>query len=156
MDRIPVHIYNFDPTLAPERKTTMRVKLDSDYDYWKKLQQEPERYRAAKEEVARQVIGLLDRRYPGLASQVEMYDVATPVTYERYTNSWQGAYMGWRLTTRAAKLQMSKTLPGLGSFYLVGQWVEPGGGTPAAVISGRGAIQIICKRDKKRFVASTP
>ena len=63
---------------------------------------------------------------------------------------------GWRLTTQAAKIQMSRALPGLGSFYLAGQWVEPGGGTPAAVISSRGAIQIICKTNKKRFVAGTP
>jgi len=154
--RIPVHIYNFDPTLAPEGKTVMRVKLDSDYTYWKELRQEPERYEAKKEEVARQIIDLLDRRYPGLASQVEMYNVATPVTFERYTNSWQGAYMGWRLTAQTAKIQMSKTLPGLNNFYLIGQWVEPGGGTPAAVMSGRGVTQIICKKDRKRFEAEVP
>ena len=154
VDRIPVHIYNFDPTLAPEGKTSMRVKLDSNYDYWKKLKQEPERYKAEKERVANQIIGLLDRRYPGLAAQVEMYDVATPVTFERYTGSWQGAYMGWRPTTQAAKIQMNKALPGLASFYLIGQWVEPGGGTPAALMSGRGVTQIICKKDKKRFVTT--
>jgi hypothetical protein len=56
------------------------------------------------------------------------------------------AHVGWKLTVQAMKTQMSKTLPGLGNFYLVGQWVEPGGGTPAALVSGRGAIQIICKK----------
>jgi phytoene dehydrogenase-like protein len=156
LTRIPVHIYNFDPTLAPEGKTVMRVKLDSDYDYWKKLREDKESYKTAKEKVARQIIGLLDRRYPGFAAQVEMYDVATPVTFERYTNNWQGSYMGWKLTAQAMQTQMSKTLPGLGDFYMVGQWVEPGGGTFNALASGRGVVQIICKQDRKTFQASTP
>ena len=154
--RIPVHIYNFDPTLAPEGKTVMRVKLDSDYDYWKKLREDPERYKSAKEEVAKQVVGLLDKRYPSLATQVEMTDVATPVTFERYTNNWQGSYMGWKLTVQAIGTQMSKALPGLDNFFLVGQWVEPGGCTPNALLSGRGAIQIICKKDRKKFQTTVP
>ena len=29
-------------------------------------------------------------------------------------------------------MRMSKTLPGLANFYMAGQWVESGGGTPVA------------------------
>jgi len=78
------------------------------------------------------------------------------VTYERYTGNWKGSYMGWRGTPATEGKSMSRSLPGLGNFYLIGQWVEPGGGTPAALISGRGVTQIICKQHKKRFVTSTP
>ena len=49
-----------------------------------------------------------------------------------------------------------KGLPILKSFYMAGQWVEPGGGLPTAAMSGRNVIQIICKRDKKPFVAMVP
>ena len=31
---------------------------------------------------------------------------------------------------------MDKTLPGLDGFSMIGQWIEPGGGVPTAVISG--------------------
>ncbi len=75
-----VQIYNFDPTLAPEGKTVLKVQFNTDYDYWKKLKQEPERYNAEKEHIADQVIALLERRFPGLAAKVEMRDVATPIT----------------------------------------------------------------------------
>jgi len=51
---------------------------------------------------------------------------------------------------------MNKTLPGLDNFYMAGQWVEPGGGMPAAAMSGRNVLQIICKQDNKQFVAKTP
>ena len=52
--------------------------------------------------------------------------------------------------------RMSKTLPGLKSFYMAGQWVEPGGGVPTAALSGRNVMQIICKRERRAFVTTTP
>ena len=75
-----------------------------------------------------------------------MRDVATPVTWERYTGNWQGSMEGWLMTRKTfPPFRMSKTLPGLKSFYMAGQWVEPGGGVPTAAMSGRNVIQIICK-----------
>ena len=156
LTRLPVHIYNFDPSLAPAGKTALRVKLDTDYEYWKKLSEDPERYKAEKEQIANKVIALLDRRFPGLADQVEMCDVATPMTFERYTGNWRGSWMGWADTTETQGMRMSKTLPGLGNFYMAGMWVDPPGGTPCVAMSGRNVIQIICKQDKKKFVTSKP
>jgi len=154
---IPVEIYNFDPTLAPPGKTVVKVMLTSDYAYWRDLKRDPERYEAEKEKIADQVIALLDQRYPGLAGQVEMHDVATPITWERYTGNWRGSFEGWLITKKTfPPFRMSKTLPGLKDFYMAGQWVEPGGGVPAAAMSGRNVIQIICKRDRKTFVTQTP
>jgi len=148
-----VEIYNFDPTLAPPGKTVLDVKLYADYDYWKNLKQNPRRYKAEKEKVAKQVIDLLEQRFPGLAGQIEMLDVATPMTWERYTGNWRASFEGWLITTRTFGMSMSKTLPGLKDFYMCGQWVEPGGGVPSAALSARNLIQVICKEDKKSFIA---
>ena len=156
LTRLPVQIYNFDPTLAPEGKTLLRVMLMSEYEYWKELRQDLKRYKAEKKQIADTVIALLDRRYPGLAAQVEMVDVATPMTFERYTGNWKGNHQGWLPTTKTFNMRMSKTLPGLGNFYMAGQWVEPGGGLPMAGVSGRYVTQIICKQDKKPFVTTVP
>ena len=154
---IPVEIYNFDPTLAPPGKTVVKVMLASDYAYWNNLKQDPGRYKAEKEKIADQVIGLLDRRYPGLVGQVEMRDVATPLTWERYTGNWRGSFEGWLITKETfPPFHMSKTLPGLKNFYMAGQWVEPGGGVPTAAMSGRNVIQILCKRDRRTFVTQIP
>lgn len=91
----------------------------------------------------------------GLADPVEMCDVATPMTFERYTGNWRGSFMGWA-DAETVGMRMSKTLPGLGNFYMAGHWVDPPGGTPSAAMSGQYATQIICKRDKRPFVTSTP
>jgi phytoene dehydrogenase-like protein len=154
--RSSVQIYNFDPSLAPAGKTFVRVMFASDYEYWKKLKQDPERYKAEKEQIADKVVAALDQRFPGLAAQVEMRDVATPMTWERYTGNWRGSFQGWLETTKTLRMRMSKTLPGLENFYMAGQWVEPGGSIPTAVMSGRNVTQIICKKDKRKFVTSTP
>lgn len=154
--RLGVHIYNFDPTLAPAGKTVVSVLLTSDYAYWKSLRENLNRYKAEKKQIADQVVLLLDRRFPGFANQVEMCDVATPVTFHRYTGNWQGTIEGWMITPKTWNLRMSKTLPGLNNFYMVGQWVQPGGGLPPAAYSGRNLTQILCKRDKRPFVTTVP
>jgi len=150
-----VQIFNFDPTMAPEGKTVIRVYFITDYDYWENLYQEPERYKAEKERIADEVVARLDDRFPALADQVEMRDVSTPMTWVRYTGNWRGAYEGWMMTPRTMMHQWSKTLPGLDNFYMAGQWVVIGS-MPTAVMSGRHTIQMICKKDKKKFVTSTP
>jgi phytoene dehydrogenase-like protein len=148
-----VKVYNFDPALAPEGKTLLIMMFPTDYEYWKKLRGNDDHYKAEKVKIADSVVALLDRRFPGLAGQVEMLDVASPTTFERYTGNWKGSYEGWQVTPNTwsfGKL-MRKTLPGLENFYMAGHWVEPGGGLPAAAMSGRNVIQIICKKEKRKF-----
>jgi len=154
---IGVEIINFDPTLAPTGKTLLKAIFPADYAYWRDLKQDLERYEAQKERIADQVIALLDQRYPGLAGQVEMRDVATPMTWQRCTGNWQGSMEGWLLTQKTfPPFRMSRTLPGLKDFYMAGQWVEPGGGVPTAAMSGRNVIQVLCKRDRRKFTTQTP
>jgi phytoene dehydrogenase-like protein len=152
-DRLSVTVYNFDRSLAPTGKTLAIASISADYDRWKTLRDDPVRYRAEKELAAERVIDALEQRIPGIRAKVEMRDVATPVTWERYTGNWRGSYEGWLPSGQSLGKSMSKTLPGLSDFYMVGQWVAPGGGLPPAVSTGRHVVQILCKNDGKRFVA---
>lgn len=154
IERLPVRIFNQDPTLAPPGKTSLTVMLPSSYDYWQDLAGDRAAYEEKKEQVARTVVTLLDQRFPGLAGQVEMVDVATPLTWERYTGNWRGSFEGWLITPQNASTMrqpMRQTLPGLQRFYMCGQWVEPGGGLPSGVISGRRLVQALCKEDGAAF-----
>ncbi len=155
-DRLSMMVYNFDPKLAPAGKTVLVVSLNSDYDRWKKLEEDPERYRAEKETAAEKVIEALEQRIPGIRGKVEMRDVATPATWERFTGNWRGSYEGWFPSAKMIRMRMSKTLPGLENFYMIGQWTTPGGGLPPAVSSGRHVIQILCKKAGRKFVATEP
>ena len=93
-DRMPIHIFNQDPTLAPAGKTSLVVTMPSSYEYWKELAQDRAAYNEKKDQVARTVVELLDQRFPGISQQVEMVDVATPLTFERYTGNWKGSFEG--------------------------------------------------------------
>jgi phytoene dehydrogenase-like protein len=146
-------IYNFDPSLAPKGKTSVIVAFSTSYDYWEKLKREPEKYRAEKERICHDVIAGLEQRFPGITAQVEMTDVATPMTWVRYTGNWRGSYEGWMF---GAYETISKTLPGLDNFYMAGQWVNAGGGMCSAVMSGNHTLQLICRQDGKTFTSAKP
>lgn len=153
-DRLPVHIYNQDPTLAPEGKTAVTIMLESDYLYWKKLAEDRSAYVQKKDEAASLIIKLLEQRFPGIAEQVEVIDIATPLTFERFTGNWKGSFEGWLITPKNAYTimkPMPQTVPGLNNFYMCGQWVEPGGGLPTSVMSARRLMKLICREDGTKF-----
>lgn len=146
--------YCFDPSLAPPGKSALEVMLPSPYDYWQRIYGR-KLYKSEQEQVAEQICAALEQRYPGLAAQTEVVDVATPASYERYTGNWHGSTCGWLLTRQTMWLMLRgvpKTLPKLSNFFMAGQWVEPGGSVPLAAMSGRNAVQLICHQDGRPFV----
>ncbi len=156
-DRIGVVNQSFDPTLAPERKCVLVSTFMSNYPYWEKLYKDREAYEEEKQSIADAVVTAYEGRFPNIRGKVEMVDVATPITYKRYTNNWQGSFEGWLLTTKnmvKSTRGFDKTLPGLDGFYMIGQWIAPGGGLPPAAQSGRDVIQIICHKDDRPFTTT--
>ena len=150
--------YCFDPSLAPAGKSAVEVMLESPYSYWQRIYGR-KLYDTEQLQVADQVIDLIERVYPGMRGEIEVVDVATPLSYERYTGNWQGATCGFLLTKETMRLMLlgvDKKLPGLANFYMAGQWVEPGGMVPISAMSGRQAIQLICHDDGKPFETSVP
>ena len=106
--------------------------------------------------MATRVISQLELLYPGITEAIEVVDVATPLTTERYTGNRKGSIEGWGISPETMSKRISKTLPGLERFYMAGQWVEVGGGLPGVAPSGRKVIHIICHEDGKKFVTSVP
>jgi phytoene dehydrogenase-like protein len=153
-----LRVFNYDPTLAPAGKTALGVTLGADWAWWSQQDRRSESYKQEKARIASQVVAALDRRFPGLASQVEVVDVATPLTLQRYTGNWKGSFEGWAPTVEEGgmRLTMKSTLPGLDNFWMVGQWVSPGGGVPSGLMTGRNLAQVLCKRDGLVFRVSEP
>jgi len=152
-ENLPVRIFNFDPTLAPAGKTPITVMLGTyNHEFWVKLKEDyEEKYIQEKERIAAEVIEALEERFGNIKSNIEVLDVSTPAFIIRYTNNWKGSFEGWQPGPGTLLLRMDKSLPGLKNFYMIGQWVEPGGGLPPAIMSGRNVTQIICKKDRKKF-----
>jgi phytoene dehydrogenase-like protein len=155
---ISVKHYCFDPSLAPPGKSVLIVMLRTSYDYWQRIYGR-KIYDAEQIQESGILIDLLEEFYPGIKADIEYVDVATPMSYERYTGNWQGSSCGWLLTKETMGMMISglpKTLPDLDNFYMVGQWVEPGGSVPVVAMSGRNIMQQICHEDKKVFEVNIP
>jgi phytoene dehydrogenase-like protein len=128
----------------------------SNYEYWERLTQEKEKYRTEKKMIEENVISAISGIYPGIKGQIEVVDVATPMTFNRYTGNWKGSYEGWLLTRKSMTIQLPQTLPGLENFYMAGHWITPGGGLPSGLITGRIAIKKICKKEGIKFSPARP
>jgi phytoene dehydrogenase-like protein len=157
-DRLVLKHYCFDPIMADPGKSSLTVWAEADYDHWRRLHADSARYAVEKERLGRQVVAALDKRFPGLAADVEVVDVATPVTYQRYTGNWRGSIHGWALGMKKmqfmTRMGMPKTLPGLRDFHMIGQWVEPAGNVQLSAASGRDVIEMICRKDRHVFEAT--
>ncbi|MGB8489572.1 MAG: NAD(P)/FAD-dependent oxidoreductase [Bacteroidales bacterium] len=153
-ERLAVKIFNHDPSMAPAGKTAMITMLETSYDYWKELAGDRKAYLKKKDEIAEKIIEALDQRFQGISSLIEMIDVATPMTFERYTGNWKGSFEGWLITPGNSEVllkPMEQTLPGLNNFYMCGQWVEPGGGLPTSIMSARRLVKKLCGEDHLKF-----
>jgi len=154
-DRLSLEMFGFDPGLAPPGKGVLKVMLKTSYAYWQELRRYPERYHSEKERVVATVLDQLESRFPGLRGQVEVIDVATPVTIERYTGNGRAfrGSMGIPLVGLLAGRGIVRTLPGLADFYMVGQWAGfPG--LPWVAGMGRSLVRHLCRRDGRPFVTT--
>jgi len=156
--RLDVEIFNFDPSLAPEGKTVVKVVLESDYDYWKALSANKEMYRAEKQEVAQLIAERLEKRFPGFKGNIEATEIVTPISVENWTAAYRGC-QAWgapkEYLKEVTKNGVSKRLPGLKNFYMVGQWAIGTIGLNTVCLTGRNLIRELCKEDGKKFQTST-
>ena len=150
--------YAYDPSFAPEGCSVVTSLLFGGWEFWSRLREDPTAYAAEKEKLAAACAGAIDSRVPGFRDAIEVTDVATPATFERYTGNWKGAFMTWKLTPEFQRKYgyVRKTVPGLDNLYIAGMWTSPPGGIPGAAIAGREVVQILCAKDGKRFVTAKP
>lgn len=154
-----LHLITFGPQsgLVPEGKSVLKVEAQANYFYWKERRDADLRaYRDEKERIARLIIERIMPRFPLLHSKIEVMDISTPPTAERFT----GNRYGWQAgppTEDAARIMrqgLSKTLPGLDNFHMVGQWASASLGVSNVAMMARNFVKDLCKQDRRRFVTA--
>ncbi|MGL4345309.1 MAG: phytoene desaturase family protein [Cellulosilyticaceae bacterium] len=92
----------------------------------------------------------------GFMDAVVSCELSTPVTYERYTYSQEGSFMGWAVEQKQYGKYMKQRTP-IRDLYLVGQWVFPGFGVAGVMASGYYLAKEILKEEgidlRKEFIA---
>jgi phytoene dehydrogenase-like protein len=143
--------YSYDTTMAPEGKTAIVMRYESPWKLWENL--EGEEYKNEKLQIERDATGFLELEYPGITKHIEVIDVATPKTDVRFTGVKDGAYEGFMPSKENMMKSLDMQLPKLKNFLMAGQWLFPGGGLPPSAQTGKWSIQLICKKEKQKFIS---
>ena len=139
---------------APERCTAITSAILGDsYAYWKACR-ENGTYEAEKQKLAEAFIQILTKKYPQTAGKIAVWDVATPLTYERYLGSYKGSWMS--IMGKGAKMESYPSKPeSIQHVYFAGQRLTVPGGLPVAVETGRKAVQYLCLDTDSVFQGNT-
>lgn len=148
-DQTELEINNFDPTLAPDGHTTLTVNFTTRKGAWwiALRHNDPEAYAKAKQEIWQSAKKVMENKLRGQIdlSAIEVVDIVTPATYERYTANSLGSSQGWTpMSNQLKRLPVRPKLRGLDNFVMCGHWLEAGGGIPVAMLSALRAEKIIC------------
>ncbi len=95
-----------------------------------------ERYRELKHEVEATLLSRIGERMGrDFVAAVSYHELSSPITFERYTYSKNGSFMGWSIR-QSEYGRYLKQRTEIRDLYLVGQWVFPGFGVAGVMASG--------------------
>jgi len=139
---VVVNNYAMEEGYAPKGCTVFTCLLHGPtYAYWKAVKEEGS-YEAKKDEVMENFLEVMGEVIPEIRDAVEVTDMATPLTYERYCGTFEGSYMtDWPPFSPLyhAPICYCKGM------YFTGQRTAYSGGLPPAAQSGRTTAQTVCK-----------
>ena len=150
LDLLTVYNYAREGHYAPQGCTTLTLILPGEcYGYWKQAREDGS-YTARKEAVVTEIIARLEKAIPAIRDHVAVWDMATPITYQRYCDTWDGSYMTQWLPRRLTPTAPIRYAPGI---YFTGQRTSLSGGLPIAATSGRITAQAVCHDFHTEFVS---
>ena len=123
---------NAEPNMAPPDMASISIITSANYyDFPDRGTKE---YLEKKEKLADQLIEKVEKLIPGLKEHAVVRDVATPKTFEYYTDMPEGALYSFDQSIKTKRPYFKTPIKGL---YLASASTFPGGGVEAVVISGR-------------------
>jgi phytoene dehydrogenase-like protein len=146
--------FTFDKSLPSKNgETLLTVLLPTNEEVYQSLKGlSAEEYKKKKAEFAGIFTKLILEKTGLKEEELELLDVTSPLTYERYTNAYKGSYMSFVTTDKTHGLMRPGLIKGLKNFVIAGQWIMPPGGLPIALFSGKHAAYRITKMAGKRFL----
>jgi phytoene dehydrogenase-like protein len=100
-------------------------------------------YKELKKELAAQLLEKMKRALDiaDLERHVEVMELSTPITLERYTANRGGAYVGWKYSPDQVEAHFPQQSP-IENLFLCGHWVAPGGGVSNVMVGGINAAEM--------------
>jgi phytoene dehydrogenase-like protein len=136
-----------DASLAPGGKSGLMIQAVAPTHWMENWGGgDREKYRALKEGVKQDLVAKAAAVIPGLESRIEYSDLATPLTYERYTENTDGATSAWSWNPKNKfyKSPMGVHVETPVKNLLIGScWSAQIGGVPSAINAARKCAKII-------------
>jgi len=142
-----ITIYSNLRSMPKEDKTTLVIASLAGYDYWKRASKND--YIKIKESKADILINRSEKVIPNFRKFIKVKSVATPLTMERYTHSYNGAIYGWAHDLFQCGPRRSFLLTPIDNLHLAGAWTHPGGGISGVMYSGGLAAAYILNKYTK-------
>ena len=134
-------VINIYPKRSNDQYRPLVALIPLGYNYsdnWKVgVNQERESaYKDLKKEVEQTILNRIKSHLGSdFFNALKHHELSTPLTYERYTYSQNGSFMGWSVEEKEyGKFMRQKTK--IKDLFLVGQWVFPGFGVAGVMASG--------------------
>jgi len=138
---------NIDPSCCPEGKSVVTTMVLAEPERFESAldpgRKRGKAYKELKKHVTSQLLEKIVRALgiADLERHIEVLELATPVTFERYTANRGGAYVGWKYSPDQAQNHFPQESP-VGNLILCGHWVAPGGGVSNVMVGGNKAAEI--------------
>lgn len=147
-DFMGTRMYDYDNVLFPSDKRVIQCNFlqdEEDYEYWKSIYNDRERYNEEKKSIARDVEKRIVKQFPEFEGRLTLLCTYSPYTFTKWCGAYKGAYMSFYEQKGFKALTMKNTMSGLSNVILASQWTAMNGGLPVAVTSGKFAAQKLPK-----------
>lgn len=148
-----------DKSLAPEGKGTLNIFVPAWISYknnWGATINENgdyvrgESYKQIKNEFAQIILNRIKNEIcRNIEEHIEFVEIATPITYYRYTRNKDGTMMGTRPGKTNMQLKVANYKTHIKNIYVSGHWAELGGGVPISVKAAFNSSLLVLKNSNK-------
>lgn len=136
--------------LSNQGKASLVIQTFAPYNWMNRWDTGPnlertETYRCLKQRVASEMVETLERFIPGIKDDIEVMELATPITMERYTLNSFGASAGWSWDSKKAPQKMNEISlkTPIKNLFTCGHWTTNPTGVPSAALTGRMVAKLI-------------
>jgi prolycopene isomerase len=135
-----------NPGDTPEGRSILDIAILANGKHWCGLPKDE--YKKKKAEVTELLIDRFTEIIPDIRERIEVIEVGTPHTMQRYTGNPDGAVFGYASTPMGHSIfrpRADTPVPGL---FLAGAWTFPGPGFGGTLAGGATTATIILNKDK--------
>lgn len=148
-DKVNLILSNYNMKDPELNQPGLGVIVATFIDHISNWPEDRKKYKAKKQKVIDVLLNRLETDYPKLRDYIEVIELATPRTMNRYTMNPEGAVYGYAQTVQQSGLKRTGHKTPIANLSLVGAWTQPGGGFQGAMISGTTEAERVSKKLKK-------